>query len=165
MDTPKRSVFPTILIVLALVLAFAGGVFMDHQGLIPGLTSSYAPPAAQKNFALIAEAWNVIQKNYADRSAINPTNLTYGAIGGMVNALGDTGHSRFMSPDTLKQEQIQIQGQFEGIGAEMQEKDGHATVVAPFDGSPAQRAGIKPGDIIIKVNGEDVTDLTLNEVV
>lgn len=165
MNNSTRSVSNTIFIVIALVIGFAGGVYMNQQGLLPGVTSSNVPPAAQKNFALIAEAWNTIQQNYADRTAINPTNMTYGAISGMVNALGDTGHSRFMSPDERKQELIQIQGQFEGIGAEMEERDGHATVVAPFDGSPAQRAGIKPGDVIIKVNNEDVTELPLTEVV
>ncbi|MCL4393907.1 MAG: S41 family peptidase, partial [Chloroflexi bacterium] len=87
------------------------------------------------------------------------------AIGGMTDALGDTGHSRFLTPDMVKQESNFDQGQFEGIGAEIGSQDSHIVIVITFENSPAQRAGLHAGDILLKVDGMDVTGLTPSEVV
>jgi carboxyl-terminal processing protease len=100
-----------------------------------------------------------------DRTALNATNLTYGAIGGLVDALGDTGHSTFLSPAMVRRLKEAQRGRLQGIGVEIRMKAGHLVVVAPLDGSPAQRAGLRPGDIIIKVDGRDITDLPLDQVV
>jgi carboxyl-terminal processing protease len=146
-------------------------VLILTMGLIAcHVLSAYTPPAtippdAEPNFKLIAEAWNTIQRIYVDRKAINPTNMTYGAIGGMVDSLGDTGHSRFLSPGMVKQERSFAKGEFEGIGAEVRMRNGQLVIVAPIDGSPAQRARLKPGDIILKVDGKEVTGLPLNQAV
>lgn len=123
------------------------------------------PPDAKPDFHLIAETWNTIERVYVDRTTVKPKQMTYGAIGGMVDSLGDTGHSRFLTPEMVKQERNQMKGELEGIGAELQMKNSQAVIVAPIDGSPAQRAGLKPGDIILKVNGEDVGGLPLEQVV
>ncbi len=100
-----------------------------------------------------------------DRAAVVPERLTRGAISGMVNALGDTGHSRFLTPEMVKIEREVTQGALEGIGVELQVKGGQAVIAAPLDGSPAQRAGLLPGDVILKVDGELVSGLPLEEVV
>ncbi len=126
---------------------------------------STVPPRAEPNFRLMAEAWNAIERIYVDRKAIDPKKMTYGAIGGMVDSLGDTGHSRFLSPEMLKQETGLTRGEFEGIGAEVRMKKGQLAIVAPIDGSPAQRAGLKAGDIILKVDDKEVTGLPLNQAV
>lgn len=152
----------SVLIILALGLGLTGGVYFDRQVL---LADASVPSDAQPDFKLMAEAWNKIDQVYVDRKAIQPQKMTYAAISGMVDSLGDTGHSTFLSPDMVKQEQNYIQGQFEGIGAEVQMKDGHVVIVAPIDGSPAQKAGLKPGDIILKVNGEDMTGQSISAVV
>jgi carboxyl-terminal processing protease len=91
--------------------------------------------------------------------------MTYGAISGMVDSLGDTGHSRFLTPEMVKQERNFSKGELEGIGAEVQKKNNQVVIVAPLDDSPAQRAGLKPGDIILKVNGEEVSGLPLEQAV
>src|SRR4029450_7289472 len=91
--------------------------------------------------------------------------LTYGAINGMVDALGDTGHSSFLTPEIVDLVRSVTEGQFEGIGAEIQMKDKRVVIVAPLDNSPAQRAGLRPGDIILQVNQESVTRLPLEQVV
>jgi len=127
--------------------------------------SGTIPPNAEPNFQLIAEAWNTIQRIYVDRKAVNPKHMTYGAISGMVDALGDTGHSRFLSPEMVKQERSLSKGEFEGIGAEVRMRNGQLIVVVPIDGSPAQRAGLRPGDIILKVGGTEVSGLPLNQAV
>ena len=145
-------------------------VFVTFALVSCQLLSAYTPPSTvppdmEQNFRLMAEAWNTIQHIYVDREAINPKLMTYGAIGGMVDALGDTGHSRFLSPEMLKQERSLTKGEFEGIGAEVRMRNGQLVIVAPIDGSPAQRAGLKAGDIILKVDGKEVTGLPLNQAV
>ncbi len=153
------------LVVILLALGLVGGVVLDRQVLSAYVPTSNVTQAAQPDFQLMAQAWNIIQKNYVDRQAVNSQTLTYGAIGGMVDALGDTDHSRFLSPQMLSAEHNFTQGQFEGIGAEVQMENGHVVIVAPIDNSPAQKAGLRPGDIILKVNGQDISGLSLTDAV
>ncbi|HSB80934.1 MAG TPA: S41 family peptidase [Candidatus Methylomirabilis sp.] len=148
-----------------LVMGFAGGAVMGSGLLAASAPSDEIPADAASNFRLEAEAWNTIQRAYVDRAAVNPTRLTYGAISGMVNALGDTGHSRFLTPEMRTIEREANHGTLEGIGAEVQVKHDQVVIVAPLDRSPAQRAGLKPGDIILKVDGGPVSGLPLDEVV
>ena len=96
-----------------------------------------------------------------DRSAVKSHDLTYGALSGMVEALGDTGHSAFLSPDLIKMQRNSTAGKFEGIGAEVRMKAGQLVVVAPLDDSPAERAGLKAGDVILKVDGQNIMGLPL----
>lgn len=144
---------------LALILGFFGGMFFDRMAII-GFASGQQP-----NLQLLTETRYLIQRFYVDRAAERPPALTYGAISGMVNALGDTGHSRFLSPVMVKEMAEMQRNQYQGIGAEVQAKRGHILIVAPLDGSPAQRAGLKPGDIILQVNGTDIDGKPLDEVV
>ena len=113
----------------------------------------------------MGQAAAVIQRNYVDRSALQRTTLTYGAISGMVDALGDTGHSTFLSPDMVAELKNEERGEFKGIGVEIAMKDGRVVIAAPLDQSPAQRAGLRAGEAIVKVNGEDITGWPLNRVV
>jgi carboxyl-terminal processing protease len=163
-----RLALTSLVLLATLSLGTVGGVLLDRQVLVayagPGAAAA-APTPAPSDLSLVQEAYNMIQRVYVDRTAIQPTQLEYGAIGGMVDALGDTGHSRFLSPAMVKQESQLTQGEFEGIGVEVQTKNGAIVVVAPIDGTPAQRAGLRPGDIITKVNGRDITGLPLDQVV
>jgi carboxyl-terminal processing protease len=156
---------PIGLILLGLGMGITIGLVMGCQFLIAFSPSDKIPAEAEESFRLIAEAWNTIQKRYVDREAVKPQKITYGAVSGMVDSLGDTGHSRFLTPEMVKQEKNLSRGRFEGIGAEVQMKNNRLVIVAPMDGSPAQKAGLKPGENILKVNGEDVSDLPLEEAV
>lgn len=162
-----RRIAVVIIVVLLLGLGMTAGVVVEHQTQIAHAQTGTTPtPAATgPDMQLITEAWNTINRVYVDRSALQGKSLTYGAISGMVSALGDTGHSTFMSPEMAKSERNYTQGSFEGIGAEVENKDGHVTIVAPFDGSPAAQAGLKPGDAILKVDDQDVTGLPLEQVI
>lgn len=153
------------LFLVVLVVGLSGGILLDRAVLSAAASPDAADSAAQPNFSLIREAWGAIQDHYVDRSAVVSTQLTYGALSGMVNALGDTGHSVFLSPEMVKQQHSYTSGQFEGIGALVREKDGAVVIVAPMDGSPAQKAGVQPGEIIAAVDGQDTTGLTLEQVV
>lgn len=153
-----------ILVLVALVLGLVGGVVLDREVL-----SVFAQPQADSSqsvdIRLISEAWDLINRSYVDRPAVQGKPLTYGAIGGMMDALGDTGHSRFMTPEMVKQENNFTAGQFEGIGAYVQTKDGHAVIVSPMSGSPAEKIGLKSGDIVLAVDGNNVDGLPISQVI
>lgn len=114
---------------------------------------------------LVSQAYRSIQSHYVDQSAVQPKELTYGAISGMVEALGDTGHSTFLTPEMVKELKSMERGELKGIGIEIEMKNGQVVIVAPIDGSPAQRAGLRSGEVILKVGTQDVGDWPLNKVV
>lgn len=155
----RLLLFPLAAVVL-LGIGLVTGILIarDATDQLPQLETS-------TDFTLIDEAWQTIRENYVDRTAVTDETFTYGAIDGMVTALGDTGHSRFLSPEMVKAQHEYTAGAFEGIGAYVESRDGATVIVSPIDNSPAQAAGLLPGDIILAVNGEDVTTLPLNEVV
>ncbi len=150
---------------VVLIAGFAGGVLVDHFFITPTIASANSPTQSN-GLDLVNQAYQVIQQNYVDRSAVQQTQLEYGAISGMVDTLGDTGHSRFLTPQMVQEENNFTKGSYEGIGAEVGlNKDGLVVIVAPIDGSPAQAAGVNAGDIILKVDGVDMTGLSISDVV
>ncbi len=163
-----------VIVFLALAVGFTAGMasnqlsaFLPVTGVFGSEAASGPTPQPGKVDAnLIQEAYRIIQEHYADQAALGSTNLTYGALTGMVDSLGDTGHSRFLTPEMVASEQRQISGEFEGIGALLNvNAEGNPVILAPMDGSPAQKAGLRPGDIILEVNGADVSHAALTEVV
>jgi carboxyl-terminal processing protease len=146
-------------------VGFAGGVLVDHFLITPTVASANTQ-AQSNNLDLVNQAYQIIQQNYVDRSAVQQTQLEYGAISGMVDALGDTGHSRFLTPQMVQEENNFTQGSYEGIGAEVSTNaNGQVVIVAPIDGSPAQAAGVRAGDIMVKVDGVDLTGMSLSDVI
>lgn len=151
---------PGFLLLLCLVLGMGAGVIFDRWVLL-----AFIPSDAVSDFRLMAQAWNTIQRYYVDRAAVKPKALAYGAINGMVNALGDTGHSVFLSPEMVKQLHAAESGQLKGIGVQVQMKNRQVVIVAPIDNSPALRAGLRSGDSIMSVDGQDIAGLPLSQVV
>ena len=149
------------LVFLSLCTALAGGIIVDR--LVFAKVGSDVPAAP--DFKLIYEAWGIIEREYVNHDAVQSQKLTYGAIGGMVNALGDTGHSAFLNPDMVHLENHFLEGSFTGIGVELRIKEGHVVILAPLEGSPAQRAGIQSGDVIMKVDDKNVVGFPLEEVI
>jgi carboxyl-terminal processing protease len=155
-------------LLFVLCLGGVGGMVVEqvlNSRSQANLTSVTVPQGEVSNVKLILQAWQIIKDNYVDQPSAKSQTLTYGAITGMTDALGDTGHSRFETPLMVKEEQNYTQGTFEGIGAMVQSKNGNTIIVAPIDNSPAQQAGIIAGDIIQKVDGKDVTGMALTDVV
>ena len=105
-------------------------------------------------FQLVEKAWNIVSKNYVDQTATQPQTLAYATIDGMVNSLGDTDNSVFLTPEEVSNKQTQLQG----IGLYVSETNGVVFIVA-HRWSPAQKAGLQPGDIILDVNGQPVTSM------
>jgi carboxyl-terminal processing protease len=159
------AVMVAILLCVVGAIGLAGGVLLDRHVLSRFSPLDNIQADAAPSFRLMAEAWNTIEQSYVDRPAVVSETLTYGAISGMVDALGDTGHSRFLSPEMVRQEREQLQGSFEGIGAYVEMRDGRVTIVSPIDGSPAQAAGIKAGDVIAKVDGQETAGMTLDQAI
>lgn len=148
--------------IVIFTLGFAGG-WLGHtyttRGLLP-------PASAQKYAPLIWQAWSDIDNNYVDKGAIDHQKMTYAAIAAIVNTLGDTGHSRFETPDEVKQEHQQLSGNYVGIGVILQpDPTGqYFQIGATFPNAPAAKAGLKPGDVIIAVNGKSVKGDTQDQL-
>jgi carboxyl-terminal processing protease len=123
------------------------------------------PPGAPTDFGLFWEALGLVRERYVDRADIPDTDLTYGAIRGMVDALGDAGHSVFLTPEQLAAEKESLQGRVSGIGAILGERGGRPIIVSVISGAPADRAGLRPGDLILAVDGRSIDRLRTDEVV
>ncbi|HEU4573107.1 MAG TPA: S41 family peptidase, partial [Candidatus Limnocylindrales bacterium] len=172
----RRS--PILLVSIALVAVLAGaGLFV--AGWTVGSRQSASPGTPAGDEALFAPFWSAyhfVVDNYAggtvDRKAI-----VDGAIKGMIAALGDP-YSSYLTSDEFKQSLQGINGEFEGIGAEIATKDAKGadstcttlgndcrlTIVAPLQGSPAEKAGLKPADVVTAVDGQPVTGQTVDQV-
>ena len=120
------------------------------------IENKYPPEKLDISFNLFWDVWERINQQYIDRDEINKQNLVYGAIKGMVSAVGDP-YTVFLPPDDQQRSKEDLGGSFEGIGAQLGMKEGHIMVVAPLKGMPAEKAGLLSGDYIIEVEAEDTT--------
>jgi carboxyl-terminal processing protease len=127
-----------------------------------GFHNAYIPEDLPEDFNLMNEAWSIINNDYIDNDKIDSKEMSEGAVGGMVRALGDQ-YSVYLNPDAHALEMSDITGKFYGIGAYVGSKDNQLVIIAPMEGSPAQAAGLLPGDIILKINGEDTLGLSVTE--
>ncbi|RIK15944.1 MAG: S41 family peptidase [Anaerolineae bacterium] len=152
------------LLAILLVMFFISGIMFD-QMVVRGTSLFSRGDGEGLNEALLEEARGVIQNNFVDQEAATTDVLQNGALAGMVEILGDTGHSRFMTPAMVEEQHNYTAGEFEGIGAYVEMRNGFTTVVSPIDNSPAQAAGVQPGFIVLEVDGEDMSGKTLQEVV
>lgn len=168
----KRSLKIVVIAVVVLMListAFGAGIVLGQVGL--GAEAAGAAPVTgpeiegEVDFDTFWQAWEIVQEEFIDREALEETDLEYGAIRGMIQALGDEGHTTFMTPEELNRQRTDISGKFQGIGAYIGMEDGLPIIVAPFEGSPAEEAGILSGDIIMEVDGEDVTTWPIGDIV
>lgn len=116
------------------------------------------------DFGLFWRVWDLLEEKYVGRADLDANKLFYGAIRGMLEASGDP-YTTFFSPEEQKAFEEDISGVFEGIGAEMALQNGIVTVVAPLEGMPAEAAGIRAGDKILKINGESTENMTLDQAV
>ncbi|MGB9883074.1 MAG: S41 family peptidase [Microgenomates group bacterium] len=116
------------------------------------------------NFNLFWKVWNILEKKYVEKKKIDPKKMYYGAIKGMVASLDDP-YTFFLNPDENKQSKDDLQGKFEGIGAQLGLKNNRIIVIAPLKDSPAQKAGIKAGDFINAVNDQKTAGWSLTQAV
>jgi carboxyl-terminal processing protease len=150
-----------VLVLLVLLLATGFGAYMVGRSQSPATLHK----EDRKSVALYAEALDTVRNNYVDQKDIDPKKETYGAIEGMLDSLGDDGHTRFLTPEERKQNDQSLSGTYVGIGVQLEEKNGEVVVAAPIDGSPAEEAGISSDDVLLAVDGESVRGDEVSEVV
>jgi len=172
-------------VLILLTGSFAGGFVTRHAlaqtGLFPGFTdnphpnivlpptivapsteqTSATPQELQDLFVPFWEAWNIVQNQYVSQPVDN-TLLMQGAIRGMMEAVGDD-YTYYMDPKVYEVETTSLSGEYQGIGAFVDTQGEYLTIVSPIEGSPAEAAGLRPGDQIIAIDGEDMTGVTPEE--
>lgn len=154
----KKKIIYGAIIAVCFVTVFGLGIFVGNK------TAYHVEQPATIDFSLFWDSYNKLSQNFVDPSKINNDKILYGAIEGMAKSLGDP-YTAFFDPEQAKRFEQDLQGSFDGIGAEIGIKKDNLTIVAPIDGTPAQNAGLKAGDIIAKINDKDTTDMTADEAV
>jgi carboxyl-terminal processing protease len=157
----RRNAVARALALVVVLLATALGAYMVGRSQSPATLNE----KDQESLALYAEALDTVRKNYVDQKNIDPKKETYGAIEGMLETLGDDGHTRFLTPEEREQNDRSLSGTYVGIGVQLEEKNGEVVVAAPIDGSPAEEAGIGSADVLLAVDGESVRGDEVSEVV
>lgn len=131
---------------------------------VAGILNPEVGKPAEVDFNPFWEVWRRVELKFVDREGIDRAKLVEGAIAGMVKALGDP-YTTYMPPKEAEQFQQDIKGSFDGIGAEIGIRKEQLTVIAPLKGSPAERAGLRAGDKILKIDDRITNDLSVEEAV
>lgn len=170
-----RKVLLTIFVVGAIFLSgyyFGANGFRLESGTFPKVSISRDLPANHNDvdFALFWKVWDTIDSSYYDKSKIDVGKMVYGAISGMTASLGDP-YTAFLAPDENKVVEEDLSGSFQGIGIQIGFKGKNLAVIAPLADSPAEKVGIKAGDLIIGIIDEEkdieigTTGINLNDAV
>ncbi len=163
-------------IVLIAILSFLVGWQLGHRD-VSIKWANYKPNVSVVNrevpknitvdFKLFWDTWDLLSKNYIDKKALDPQKLFYGSIQGMVAALGDP-YTVFLPPESQKMTREELNGSFDGVGIQLgfnDSKPPRLVVIAPLDGTPAKKAGIKPQDMIVKIDDKDTSGMSLPDAV
>jgi carboxyl-terminal processing protease len=170
-----KYAFIGLVVILVALGSFAGGFVTGHLAPFSGLPFGPATPVSlaaptpsadqiaatpgelQSLFSPFWEAWTLVHENYVDQP-VDDVALMRGAIDGMLEALGDE-HSSYMDPQDFEQANAGLEGEYEGIGAYVDTTTEYLTITSPMPGSPAERAGLRPGDQVVAIDGEDMTGI------
>jgi carboxyl-terminal processing protease len=148
-----------LVVVSAMFFAFAGG--MVFQRVV--VADAQGPNSAAT--AKFDQAWDLVMTRYVDRDAINEDVMLEAALDGMLETLHDEGHTRYLTADEAQASNEQLSGEYVGVGISVEDTEQGIVVVAPIDGSPAKEAGILAGDLLVSVDGQDVSGRAVNEVI
>jgi carboxyl-terminal processing protease len=143
-------------LLLMVTVALGIGIVLEK-----GLERTGHASETYEELRTFSEVLTQVQKHYVDDTKVK--DLVQGAIRGMLSTLDP--HSAYMTPDMYKEMQVETKGEFGGVGIQIGVKDNRLAVIAPIEGTPAHKAGIKAGDFITKVNDESTKDLTLMDAV
>lgn len=139
---------------VSLVLSFGAGCALGTR----------TPPGSTQGLDVVGEAWNIIFEDYVERDRLDASQLSQAAIEGMVEALDDP-YTSYLDPETYQLSLSSLEGKFEGVGAQVAVEDDQIIVIAPIADSPADRAGIKAGDVILEIDGKPTAGMSLVEAV
>jgi len=159
-----------VVLVLAGILfaAFGAGVYFGKSqapAMPPeGVLNPELGKRAGVDFSLFWEAWNKLEEKYVDHSKVDYRVMLYGAIAGMTNSLKDD-YTVFFPPEDTKIFKEDVSGEFSGVGMEIGMRNNTLTVIAPLEGTPAERAGLRAGDKILKINGDNTGSMSVDSAV
>ncbi len=151
-----------IIFSLALVIVLSSFGFGFWMGKSQVVCKVCAPEAL--DFSLFWEAYHKLQEKFVSPEKFDIQKIIYGAISGMVKALGDP-YTVFFPPDETKRFTEDVKGAFEGVGMEIGIRKGQLEVISPLEGTPAKNAGLRAGDKILEINGTSTAELTVDEAV
>ncbi|HET8787050.1 MAG TPA: S41 family peptidase [Candidatus Limnocylindrales bacterium] len=164
----SRTAAIGVVAVLALVVTFTAGIGVGRLVAPDGALGSAPNPASSTkptDFGLIREAWDTIHREFVGRDQLDDRALIYGAIEGMTDAVGDTGHTDFMTPEERQQRNDALSGSYVGIGVRIEpDEAGQPRIIGVFDGSPAEKAGLRAGDVIVAVDGKRTEEASIDDV-
>ncbi len=155
----KKKIFYSLVLVALFFVVFSVGFFVGKNTVV---CKACKPETI--DFSLFWDAYNKLHQNFIDNNKIDDQKIIYGAISGMTKSLGDP-YTDFFDPKQAKMFQQDLKGSFDGIGIEVGIKKGQLTVVAPLKDTPGEAAGLKAGDQIIKINGKNTSDMSIDEAV
>ncbi len=155
----KRKIVSVFLLIILIGFGFLAGYFFGKFKVVCPVC-----PPQDIDFSLFWEAYHQLKERFVNPEKIEIQKIIYGAISGMVKSLGDP-YTVFLNPEEAKKFEEDIKGSFEGIGAEIGIKKGQLLIISPLEDTPAQKAGLRPGDKILKINDVLTTDLTIDEAV
>ncbi|MFH1646936.1 MAG: S41 family peptidase [Chloroflexota bacterium] len=142
------------LVVVVIALSFGAGFMYGH--------TRFAGTGSGPD--IVAQAWDIIFKEYVDPTRLDTENMTRAAIEGIVDTLDDP-YTSYLEPRNYQLGLSSLEGEFDGIGAYVTIEDKKLTIIAPIAGSPAEKAGILAGDVILQIDGEPVGDMSVAEAV
>lgn len=154
----------TVVMSIMLVLAVGVGVGLDRVLIETGVVGAATQLTNADEFTILEETYDAIRTNYVLEGEISDEELIYGAARGMVDALGDEGHSVFLDPEEARQFEESSRGELVGIGIQIDTEANPPIVIAPIPNSPALEAGLLPGDVILEVDGAATEDMDPEEV-
>lgn len=151
-----------IIAVIAVGIAFVCGFYFHEMMFQQYYKMAYSIDGV--DFSLLKKAWDTVSANYVDPEKIDDKQMMYGAVSGMVDAIGDP-YTEFFDPEEAKKLQDDLAGSFEGIGLQLGMKNNQVTAISPIKGTPAEKAGLRPGDVIVEVDKKTTAKLSVEEVV
>lgn len=146
------------IILLAVIISLCFGVYSYRANI---LVAKEREDSFYRELDIFAQGLAVIEEKYVEKKP--PQELIYGSLGGLLSSLDS--YSEFMSPDEYKDLLVETEGKFGGLGVEITIKDTLLTVVSPLEDTPAWNAGMKPGDIVVKIDGKITRGITISEAV
>ncbi len=161
MDKLKRIIWIGSLVLFLSLTGFFGGWISGESRA--SATDSNITEDSYESLRPLIQSLALIRNNYVDQDKTKQKDLINGAIKGMVSTLDP--YSQYMDPQSFKDMKQDTQGAFGGLGIEIAIKDNVLTIVTPIDGTPAQRAGVQPGDQIVKIDGKNTDGITIMDAV
>ncbi|MCX6764689.1 MAG: S41 family peptidase [Candidatus Nealsonbacteria bacterium] len=156
----KRLIFIFLgIFILGIIGSYGIGFYLGNQSKVCAVCKP-----EYVDFSLFWETWQKVEQKFIEPEKIDVQKMVYGAISGMLNSLKDP-YTVFFDPKTSKTFSEDISGKFEGVGMEIGRKNDELKVISPLEGTPAQKAGLRPGDIILEIDGTSTSGMSVEEAV